>query len=154
MVSEVWESSTRSPELYQEPQIVLIHPHSHLLCMLILDLSIGALGSCLSCTGVIPVLVLCAALAHILTRVCGLAMNLSPYLVIVCSHWAAYRSSYSAGRSQSLPVLRLRFASKLSSLVVYPCPGCCVSSTVKYLILIVCASGNWRSTFRSLLLNL
>lgn len=105
MVSEVWESSTRSPQLHQEPQIALIHPHSHLLSVLILDLSMGALGSCLSSTAVIPVLVLCAAVADILTRVRGLAMNLSHYLAIVCSRWAAYRPSYSAGRSQSLPML-------------------------------------------------
>lgn len=68
---------------------MLFHPHSHLLCMSILEHSIGALGPCFP-----------AALADILTRLRGLGMTLSHHLAIVCSHWAADRSGYSAGRSQ------------------------------------------------------
>lgn len=86
MVSGVWKSSTRTPQLHQKPQILLFHLSSCFLCMLILELSIGTLGSCLSCIWVIPVFVLCAALADILTRLHGLAMNLSYHLAIVCSH--------------------------------------------------------------------
>lgn len=134
--SEVWESSIRSLTTPIAPNCPL-HPHSHLLCMLILELSIGALGPCLSCTGVIPAFVLRAALADILTRLCSLAMNLSHLLAIVCSHWAADRSGYSAGRTQSLPVLWLCLASSLSSLMVHLWPGCSVSRRVKYLILIL-----------------
>lgn len=95
-----------TPDCSKSSKLCCFTP-THLLSMLILELGMGSLGPCLSCTGVTPALVLCAGLSDILTRLHVLAMNLSHHLAIVCSHWAADRSIYPAGRSQSLHVLWL-----------------------------------------------